>query len=222
MQILGGAGSIKADQLRNAITLLPVALFHAWNVNGKIPDQDAPHSRSKSKVAKSQAETDELIAKRRRAFLSSLPESENPQKRSAKDIPRNRNFQRHYQNILKLCVALRILGCRSLSPNEAQRGCTMLNQVFQEWASMGSHLTPYFHFATHLLGLFLRFGPAYGWWVMAYERNNGTLVKFNHNGHAGGELEGTLMRAWWKSLLVQDLVCDHDWIVPSPCVHALL
>ena len=30
-------------------------------------------------------------------------------------------------------------------------------------------------------------------WAFGYERNNGTLGRFNHNGHSGGELEATIM-----------------------------
>jgi hypothetical protein len=54
---------------------------------------------------------------------------------------------------------------------------------------------------------YLQMGPCYGWWVYAYERNNGWLGRTKHNGHSGGELEATMMRRWWKVKFIQDLVC---------------
>ncbi|KAJ7018533.1 hypothetical protein C8F04DRAFT_877254, partial [Mycena alexandri] len=67
---------------------------------------------------------------------------------------------------------------------------------------MHCHLVPYFHLATHLQPQFLRHGPGPGWWTFGYERNNGFLGRFNTNGHSGGEIEGTMMRGWWKATLI--------------------
>lgn len=38
------------------------------------------------------------------------------------------------------------------------------------------------------------------------ERNNGFLSSVNNNGHLGGEVEATMMRAWTRVQLVQELV----------------
>jgi hypothetical protein len=200
---------------------LPVALFHVWNIDGAIPNIEAPSSSRKSKVSQAQSKIDKLLVQRRVAYVAQKPNVTAADYAAAKSVKRSRNLLRHYNNVLQLCVALRILGCRTISPAEVKRGSTILSAVFQDWANMGTHLTPYFHFAMHLMETFERFGPAYGWWVNAYERNNGTLGRYNHNGHAGGELEATLMRTWRKSQLVQDLVShslsSHN-INDVPCV----
>ncbi|KAF9511289.1 hypothetical protein BS47DRAFT_1299187 [Hydnum rufescens UP504] len=73
---------------------------------------------------------------------------------------------------------------------------------------MNCHLTPYFHIFLHHPAPegILRNGPPYATWLFAFERNNKILSRFNTNGHAGGEVEGTVLRSWVKSGLVQDLV----------------
>lgn len=71
---------------------------------------------------------------------------------------------------------------------------------------MNVHMTPYFHLALHAIDPLTRFGPTYGWHVDPYERHNGTCGRFNHNGHAGGELEAMIMRSWWRGQLVTTLV----------------
>ncbi|KAG2755635.1 hypothetical protein P692DRAFT_20717161 [Suillus brevipes Sb2] len=71
---------------------------------------------------------------------------------------------------------------------------------------MHCHLTLKFHSASHLYDFIKAYGPAYTWWVFPYERAIGTLWKAHHNGHGSGELEGTFMHLWWKSILVQELV----------------
>jgi hypothetical protein len=71
---------------------------------------------------------------------------------------------------------------------------------------MNCHLTPNFHFASHVVEYIHAYGPAYAWWVFPYERAIGVLGKANHNGHGSGEVEGTYMRAWWKTMLIQELI----------------
>jgi hypothetical protein len=73
IQVLGGGGTIKADQLHNLLTTLPVALFHTWNIDGEIPDSDAPTAKASTLIARAEARTDALLAKRRKAHLDSLP-----------------------------------------------------------------------------------------------------------------------------------------------------
>jgi hypothetical protein len=104
------------------------------------------------------------------------------------------------------CAALRILGNHSITKYEAARGLDLLSKVFQNWGLMNLHMTPYFHLVIHAIDPIVRFGPVYGWHVYPYERHNGRLGRFNHNGHAGGELEATLMRSWWRGQLVTTLV----------------
>ncbi|KAF8343865.1 uncharacterized protein EI90DRAFT_2900822 [Cantharellus anzutake] len=70
---------------------------------------------------------------------------------------------------------------------------------------MGCHLVPYFHIALHQLESLKRNGPAYAAWCFASERHNGVLSRIKHNGHSGGELEGTLARGWMRMQLIHDM-----------------
>jgi hypothetical protein len=71
---------------------------------------------------------------------------------------------------------------------------------------MKAHLTPYFHLAVHFEDQFLQNGPSPGFGTYPYEWNNGTLGCFNLNSHSGREMEGTMMRGWWKTTFIQELV----------------
>lgn len=145
---------------------------------------------------------DRLVAN----LLAKKPDATDAEVARAKCATMNRSLRRHYDTVVEFSAAVRIMSPRSISPDEVRRGCAALSRSFQSWARMGCHLTPYFHLATHLEPQYLKWGPCYGWWVFAYERNNGWLGRTNHNGHAGGELEATMMRRWWKVVFIQDLV----------------
>ncbi|KAJ6527760.1 hypothetical protein B0H19DRAFT_969574 [Mycena capillaripes] len=68
----------------------------------------------------------------------------------------------------------------------------------QQWALMHCHLVPYFHLAVHLEPQYYKYGPVPGWWTYR-------TISLN-SAHAGGEMEGTMMRGWWKATLIRDLV----------------
>ncbi|GBE85854.1 hypothetical protein SCP_0803760 [Sparassis crispa] len=48
----------------------------------------------------------------------------------------------------------------------------------------------------HYTDIFKRFGPAYSWWLFAFEHCNGEQEQVKLNGHAEGEMEVTMMRNW--------------------------
>jgi hypothetical protein len=154
-----------------------------------------------------QARLDKLLRERHLAsLLAKKPNASDDEIACAKSATMNRSLLSHYETIVEFSAAVRILSSRSISPNEVQRGCAALSRSCQSWARMGCHLTPYFHLAQHMEPQYLQMGPCYGWWVYAYERNNGWLGRTKHNGHSGGELEATMMRRWWKVKFIQDLV----------------
>jgi hypothetical protein len=207
VQIAQGKGSVKADQWRSQVGILFVALFDAWQVDGEIPDINAPESAPNTKNAAAQAAAEKLL----RARLLENLKSKNPNPSEVeinqiKSATMDRSLRRHYDNVVEFSVATRTLTSYSISPNDVKRGCAALCRSAQTWARMGCHLTPYYHLCMHLEPQFLRLGPCPGWWVFPYERNNGFLGRFNHNGHSGGEMEGTMMRGWWKTIFIQDLV----------------
>jgi hypothetical protein len=184
-----------------------VGIFCAWQIYGQIPDVDAPLPPAGSKAEAEEARITKLLRERQLALLLSRNPNPLPEElHRAKTTKPDRNLRRHYANILELTVAIRTLGSRFLSPNDVLRGRDFMSRAFQSWARMGAHMTPYFHLAVHYVEPFLAMGPSYGWWTFPYERNNGFLGRFNHNGHGGGELEATMMRGWWKSMLIYNLV----------------
>lgn len=118
----------------------------------------------------------------------------------------NRNYLDHYNQVLRLCVAIRMLANRTITRQQAQDAQSLLERVCITYIRMGAHLTPNFHYAMHTLMWIEMFGPMYAWWVWSYERANGLLKRVNINCHRAGELEGTLMRSWWKVITLQELV----------------
>ncbi|KAJ6484909.1 hypothetical protein C8R45DRAFT_829718 [Mycena sanguinolenta] len=54
------------------------------------------------------------------------------------------------------------------------------------------------HAAFHIYDFILLFGPVVDWWCFPFERLIGTLQKINTNDHVGGELEGTIVRSFWR------------------------
>ncbi|KAL7279548.1 hypothetical protein ACG7TL_005946 [Trametes sanguinea] len=202
--LLTGASG-KADQWRIMTTYLPVALYVSWQVDGAIPDMDAPKPKAGEKAAAEQSRITALVNDRR--HLHALQEGDvDPDDLDGMTIERaDRNYIRHYETILEWCVAMRIWGSQSISVDEAWRAHECHMYACQTWARMLCHLTPYFHLLMHLVLWILRLGPVYAWWVFAYERFNGFLSKVRHNGHPG-ELEATMMRGWTKLHLIYDLI----------------
>jgi hypothetical protein len=202
-----GGGRPKADEWRNLMKVYPVGLAVAWELWNKSEDAEAPHPKSKTNVQKQSLKTRKLIRKQKVTFMAQDPTSLPDDILELDDIEPSRNYHDHYQNVLRYCTAVRILVTRSITPFEADRTQTFLSEAFQSWARMDCHLVPNCHNCQHLIEYILAYGPVYGWWVWAYERAIGILSKVKNNGHGGGEIESTYMRAWWKMIMSQELVC---------------
>ncbi|KAJ7291750.1 hypothetical protein C8J57DRAFT_948984, partial [Mycena rebaudengoi] len=215
------SGTVKADQWRTQISVLFIALFDAWQVDGEIPDIDAPPSASNTKLYRAQQQSEKLVVQRLMETL--MARNPNPTEEdiaAVKATKMDRSLRRHYDAILQFTAAIRILCTQEISPNDVKRAFSALSHAVQSWARMNCHLTPYFHFAFHMEPQFYEMGSLYAWWAYAYERNNGFLGKFNHNGHSGGELEGTMMRGWWKANFIHDLITNLE-AIPNPSVEDL-
>ncbi|KAJ7154970.1 hypothetical protein C8R43DRAFT_923002 [Mycena crocata] len=217
-----GAGSVKADQWRSQISVLFLALFAAWQVDGEIADIDAPPSAANSKILRAQRKSEKLV--RQRLLECLMADNPNPTEANinrVKQVTMIRSLRRHYAAVVEFTASVRILCTHEISPNEVKRGFAALGNAVQSWARMNCHLTPYFHLAFHMEPQFYAMGPMYGWWAYPYERYNGFLGRFNHNGHSGGELEGTMMRGWWKTNFIHDLLTNLEnieecWIIDKP------
>ncbi|OBZ75252.1 hypothetical protein A0H81_04647 [Grifola frondosa] len=203
---LATGGSGKADQWRNFTTVLVVALYASWQVDGMIPDADAPRLPKSTKAREAHARVEALLHERRRtqaAYNSNLTLEELA---NIPEVSMDRNYLQHFQVIMEWCTAIRIWSSQSISVEEANRAHECHARACQTWARMNCHLTPNFHLLMHLTSYIFRLGPVYSWWAYPYERNNGLLARFKHNGHGGGELEATLMRGWTKMTLIHDLI----------------
>ncbi|KAG1751987.1 hypothetical protein EDD22DRAFT_740255, partial [Suillus occidentalis] len=165
------SSSSKADQWHLHISVLFVGLFIAWEV-------------------------DMLCQRRLEILLSESADPNQEQLDLVDSFTTDHSIRQHYSTMLEFSAAIQILSSRSISPREVERGCAALSRVCQNWANMGVHMTPYFHFAQHFQRQMLQFGPCYSTWAFPYEQNNGFLGWTNHNNHKGGELECTMMQKW--------------------------
>lgn len=187
------------------MTVYPVAIAIAWNISGRTRDDTAPLPKKKSKAAAGIKATTKLLQRRYQGIPIERRDIE------LEDVDKkypeaSRNYWDHYENACRMCTGFRIIFSRSISPVEAERAQAFLSGAAQSWALMACHLTPNFHAAMHLLEHIIYYGPVYNWWAYPYERFIGILSKFKTNGHTGGELESTLMRGWWKTIMCQELV----------------
>ena len=184
-----------------------VALFVAWEVNGEIPDVDVLSPGRGTKIEAAMISQQKLVHQHLRAhMLAENPDMPTDNLPDFKDARMDCLLQCHYDVILQIAVARRILSSYAISPNKIRCGCGALNRAIQSLAHMRAHLTPYFHLAIHLEDQFLCIGPSPGFGAYPYEQNNHTLGHFNINGHSGGELEGMMMCGWWKTMFIQELV----------------
>ncbi|KAI0733353.1 hypothetical protein C8Q72DRAFT_636139 [Fomitopsis betulina] len=202
--IVSGAG--KADQWRVFTHVLIPGLYAAWQINGQIPNRDAPKPCASTKAARGHASVEELLNKRRRTNVASNSETTLADMEELAQLRMDRNYRRHFKTTMEWAVALRIYGSQSITVQETMRAADCHERACQTWARMFCHLVPYFHILMHLWMWVLMLGPVYGWWTYPYERNNGFLVKLRHNGHTGGEIEATLMRGWTKAILIFELI----------------
>ncbi|EIW77947.1 hypothetical protein CONPUDRAFT_61597 [Coniophora puteana RWD-64-598 SS2] len=101
-------------------------------------------------------------------------------------------------------AAVRILSSREISMSQARTGQSFLAQYCQRLLALDIRLRPNHHAAMHTADIIQLFGPVYAWWLFAFERFNGMLERVKHNGHDGGQMELTLMRAWVQTHLIYE------------------
>lgn len=154
-RILDG-GTLKADQWRNLATVLPVLLYGAWEVEGQIPDIEAPRPDETTKPGKALAAMEALLYERRcervahdvHLLPKHLPEGLCPRLRV------KRNHRKHYNTVLQWCCSVRIWSSRSISPEEVQRAQECHDRACQTWAEMNctviSHLISIFQLTIFL------------------------------------------------------------------------
>ncbi|KAI0092819.1 hypothetical protein BDY19DRAFT_903565 [Irpex rosettiformis] len=224
-------GSLKADQWRNLVNVLPVALYCAWEVDGEIPNQDAPRPKATTKASKAESKKESLLKARRQGqrahdpnvSIADLVDSDDEFVLKEDKAKMSRNYADHYNCVLDLATAILIYASHSLTPNEIDRAAKSHSRACRNWARMNCHLTPNFHLSEHHPEFFLAYGPPYGYWGYPMERHNGFLKSFTHNGHGRGELETTLMRQWLKYSLIADLIISLEGLEdPTPADESII
>lgn len=110
-----------------------------------------------------------------------------------------------YELALHLSVADRILAAKSISMDEVKEGHRYITKYNRGAITQGIPLVINNHLAMHYPTSYL-FGPTYAWWLFGFERCNGDQKKVNLNGHANGEMELTLARAWVLKHRLYELV----------------
>ncbi|ETW82454.1 hypothetical protein HETIRDRAFT_426132 [Heterobasidion irregulare TC 32-1] len=119
------SGTLKADQWWNFATVLPVALYYAWQQNGKIPDCDLPRPAPKSKAGAAFAKTEKLLREHHKAYHMHVARQLGRTIVAAHfeedDISMDRNYQCHFKAVLDACSAIRIWTAQSITPNKARR-----------------------------------------------------------------------------------------------------
>ncbi|KAF9508695.1 hypothetical protein BS47DRAFT_1365780 [Hydnum rufescens UP504] len=99
--ILAG-GRIKADQWQNYVAIAPLHLFMAWQENGRIPDHLADQPPPSSSIAQGIDHLEALFHDNHRKFLGLTIWAVTEDFLTLGDIKMDRNYYRHYENILKM------------------------------------------------------------------------------------------------------------------------
>ena len=129
---------------------MPVALYVAWQIDGEIPDHDAPQPPASTNAAKEQERIENMLHTRRRAHAAKDQDASIADIDDAGNALMDRNYQHHYENILEFCTAIRIWSSQSISREEIERAHNCFARASQSWADMNCHLVPYFHLLLHL------------------------------------------------------------------------
>ncbi|EIW80779.1 hypothetical protein CONPUDRAFT_57284, partial [Coniophora puteana RWD-64-598 SS2] len=137
-----------------------------------------------------------------------IPSAPPPLPPNTDDPGFSRDRHQLYDAILLLCAAVRIFSSREISMHQAQTAQEFLAQYCQRCIALDIPLRPNHHASMHTSEMVKRFGPVYSWWLFAFERFNGMLERVKHNGHDGGQMELTLMRAWVQTHLIYEYLLN--------------
>lgn len=169
-------------------------MYVAWQIDGKIPEGDAPRPKPTTNATKEETRVEKPLAGRRCEELGSKEDTCAKNYDHIRNLKINHSYRQHYANVMEHCTAIHIWASRTITPAEIQRAQECHGRACHAWAGMHCHLTSNFHLSEHNADTMLRYGPMYEWWGYSMERNNGFLKQFRHNKHSGGELEAIMMR----------------------------
>jgi len=110
-------------------------LFDAWQINGEIPEGDAPPSAPGTKLYAAQEATEKLLSDRRvQNLLYYNPDASKEEIEEVKGIKSSRSYRPHYDAAVQFSAALNMLFGHTVTPNDIQRGSNALQRSLQEWA----------------------------------------------------------------------------------------
>src|SRR3984957_12190132 len=113
-QISRKASSATADQWRQQIGILFIALFVAWEENGEIPDINAPPSAANAKNTSAQAKMEKMLQKRlMQCLLVTNPHPSDEEIDCIKAMKMRQSLCEHYAAVLQFTVAIQLLASSS-------------------------------------------------------------------------------------------------------------
>ncbi|KAG9121715.1 hypothetical protein FRC07_002231 [Ceratobasidium sp. 392] len=116
-----------------------------------------------------------------------------------------RSRQKIFELTVLLSAASRLLTSWSLTLEDVKHGQTLLQRYCQGLLRLAVQLKPNHHFCMHYERCFQLYGPAYAWWLFAYERFNGILEKVQINCHPE-DYETILARFWTRRHRLYEMV----------------
>ena len=96
--------------------------------------------------------------------------------------PRKRDL---LHNFMALVVVLRFSTARYTSNKQITVIENQLQVYYDSLMKLSDKLYPCHHMSLHIPECLRLFGPVHGWWSFPFERYNGLIQRFNHNGKFG-------------------------------------
>ncbi|KAI0349142.1 hypothetical protein OH77DRAFT_1415517, partial [Trametes cingulata] len=109
---------------------------------------------------------------------------------------------------LKLATALKLILASSGNDAAYHRGCHLLTAYLRGYRELYGEdkMVPNHHFALHTEPQLLDYGTVYDIWAFLAERLNKLFKDFNLNNWGGGQLEITMMRAFYRNVDMHMLI----------------
>ncbi|KAI0351887.1 hypothetical protein OH77DRAFT_1592537 [Trametes cingulata] len=126
----------------------------------------------------------------------------------APSVPVPRMQAEEVDLFLKLATALKLILASSGTDASYHRGCGLLNKYLRDYQALYGEdkMVPNHHFALHTEPQLFDYGTVYDIWAFLAERLNKLFKDFNLNNWGGGQLEITMMRAFYRNVDVQMLI----------------
>ncbi|KAG7530175.1 hypothetical protein FFLO_05223 [Filobasidium floriforme] len=130
------------------------------------------------------------------------------------DVPFRRNRSLWFAAAVSLCAGIRILDSHFISLSDAEDAVEDLAICSRTILRLGGRLTINWHNAMHYAEHIKLYGPISSFSCWAFERNNGTLARVNHNTKER-DIPSTIIRAWIREACLGTVL--HN---PSPTATA--